>query len=85
MKVENNRVTFPPWLQPFLVALYIQSSTFYTGSLFRNETAITMEKKAFSKVTGVQLSQMKKDQKHDGRVHCVVQYYSITYLDSNQT
>ena len=24
----NNRVTFPPWVQPFLVALYIQSSTF---------------------------------------------------------
>ena len=49
MKVENNRVTFPPRFQPFVVAFHGQSSTFYTGSLFRNETAITMGRKAFFK------------------------------------
>ena len=49
MQVENNRVTFPPWVQPFVVAFHGQSSTFYTGSLFRNETAITMGRKAFFK------------------------------------
>ena len=49
LKVENNRVTFPPRFQPFVVAFHGQSSTFYTGSLFRNETAITMGRKAFFK------------------------------------
>ena len=43
------------------------------------------EERHFSKVIGVQLSQMKKEQKHDGRVPCVVEYCSNKYLDSNPT
>ena len=49
----------PPWVSdkdiilvscsPFVVALCIQSSSFYTGSLFRNKIAITMGRKAFLK------------------------------------
>ena len=47
--IESPSPPPPSRFQPFLVALYIQSSTFYTGSLFRNEIAITMGRKAFFK------------------------------------
>ena len=35
------------------------------------------EERHFSKVKDVQLIQMKKDENHNGREHCVLEYYSI--------
>lgn len=44
------------------------------------------EERHFSKVKGVELIQTKKEEKHNGREHCVLEYYSIIkYMYSART
>ena len=44
------------------------------------------EERHFSKVKGVELIQKKKEEKHNGREHCVLEYYSIIkYMYSART
>lgn len=45
------------------------------------------DERHFLKVKGVQLILMKKEENHNGREHCVLEYYSIKYMYSgrNQT
>ena len=68
-------------------SLFLPKVLLSTQAVYLEVTLLSpREERHFSKVKGVELIQMKKEEKHNGREHCVLEYYSIIkYMYSART